>query len=273
MVGADNNNNNNNSNKEVYDGFKQYWFPFRPVASADLTLSTQRQIENLINVRFYNFVRFFGELEIKFWVLKDLENEYCKNLKQVGNEAVNKCESIQLIRIYSPHLLPIKFGFLKTATTLPKLFYYLCVLDEASKLNYLRERFDDHPNKIRNDNLNDSLRWMDYAQLKQAQLTYNLMGLEPLLFYKQFLAVGGGASNGNGSGGATGGINEDGGGNNKLSPSSISSNLAVSTSIETILFEPVLTYFPLEQTEAVTSAEQLIVAAKFNKTSKILEFI
>lgn len=190
----------------------------------------------------------------------------------MGSEAVNKCESIQLIRIYSPHLLPIKFGFLKTATTLPKLFYYLCVLDEASKLNYLRERFDDHPNKIRNDNLNDSLRWMDYAQLKQAQLTYNLMGLEPLLFYKQFLAVsgGGGASNGNGSGGATGANNnnEDGSGNSKLSPSSVSSNLAVSTSIETILFEPVLTYFPLEQTEAVTSAEQLIVAAKFNRTSR-----
>lgn len=199
-----------------------------------------------------------------------MENEYCKNLRQVGHEtSTNKCESIQLMRIYSPHLLPIKFGLLKSATSVPKLYYYLCVLDESSKLNYLRERVDDHPNKIRNDNLNEGLRWMDYAQLKQAQLTYNLMGMEPVLFYKQYL---GAASQNQATNQVANSSDEN---NSKTTTTNANNNminftngnLNISTSIETILFEPVLTYFPVEQNEAVTSPEQLIVSAKFNKSS------
>ena len=38
------------NDKDTYDGFKQYWFPFRPVAPPEQALSTQRQIENLITV-------------------------------------------------------------------------------------------------------------------------------------------------------------------------------------------------------------------------------
>lgn len=38
------------NDKDTYDAFKQYWFPFRPVAPPEQALSTQRQIENLITV-------------------------------------------------------------------------------------------------------------------------------------------------------------------------------------------------------------------------------
>lgn len=38
------------ADKDSYDSFKQYWFPFKPVASLDQSLSTQRQIENYITV-------------------------------------------------------------------------------------------------------------------------------------------------------------------------------------------------------------------------------
>ena len=188
-----------------------------------------------------------------------MENEYCKNLKLIesaqNGQSSNKCESIQLVRIYSPHLLPIKFGALKSAASISKSHYFLCVLDEKAKLNHLRERADDSPNKIRNDNLNDALRWMDYSQLKHAQYSYCLMGIEPLLLYKQYLST-------------TATTGDD-----PKTPTVTTAppqSGTISTAIESILYEPTFSYFPVDQSEASTPAEQLIVSAKFNRSSTLI---
>lgn len=120
--------------------------------------------------------------------------------------------------------------------TYPKSTYFLCVLNERCKLNYLKENLDENPNHIQNDNLNNDLVWMNYYSLKQAQRDYALMGLEPLNFYKQFLVE------------------------NK--------NFQFNSNASELFYEPCFNYFPIEQASNVTTpAELLIVSAKFNKAS------
>lgn len=102
---------------------------------------------------------------------------------QIENEAdsfCKKCESICLIRIYSTHLFPL----FNEKSNSPKLTFFLVILNKLSKLNYLNSQ---NPNEINNDNLDEKLAWMNFNELKQAQRSYKLLGLEPLHFFKKFI--------------------------------------------------------------------------------------
>lgn len=71
------------------------------------------------------------------------------------------------------------------------------------------------------------------------------MGIEPIYFYKQYL--------------------NDGSNKSGLQVNTIVA--VISNTLDAILYEPSFTYFPVDQQMATTPAEQLIVSAKFNKSS------
>lgn len=99
---------------------------------------------------------------------------------------------------------------------------------------------------------------MDYSQLKHAQYSYCLMGIEPLLFYKQYLPT-------------TATTGDD-----PKTPTATTAppqSGTISTAIESILYEPTFSYFPVDQSEASTPAEQLIVSAKFNRSSTLISYL
>lgn len=140
------------------------------------------------------------------------------------------------MRIHATNLLPI------LSNVKPKSTYFMCILNESCKLNYLKDTLEDgKPNEISNDNLNNTLKWMEFSSLRTAQKNYHLMGLEPVYVYKKYI------------------LDAESDQNNNLR-----------LLIENVFYEPKVTYFPELNGQQLSPTEQLVVSAKFNKNSKIL---
>ncbi|RNA02867.1 hypothetical protein BpHYR1_020015 [Brachionus plicatilis] len=188
----------------------QYWFPFLNFNSKE---TTGQLIERTIN---------------------EFEEEFCKNLINIETESKacpssKKCESICLIRIYSTHLLPL---YLHHKSNSPKLTFFLVILNQLSKLNHLNRQ---NPNEINNDNLDEKLMWMNLNELEQAQRSYKLLGLEPLLFFKKFI---------------------------------IESN-ELNLMVDNVFYEPKMTYFQCENQlnnkQPASLVDLMVLSAKFHK--------
>lgn len=134
-----------------------------------------------------------------------------------------------MIRIYSTHLFPL-YSFEKSNS--PKLTFFLVLLNKHSKLNHLN---CPSPNEIHNDNLDERLKWMNFKELEQAQQSYRLLGLEPVLFFKKFIIE------------------------------SSELNLMV----DNIFYEPKMTYFQCENqlvgTQSPSLIDLMVSSAKFHK--------
>lgn len=213
------------SGQNDLDNF-QYWFPFFNFDSKE---PTGQFIERTINVTLKVPVDIFFKI-----YFKEFEDKYCKNLIQIESEPdpINKkCESICLIRIYSTHLFPL-FSYDKSNS--PKLKFFLVLLNQMSKLNHLNSQ---NPNEINNDNLDEKLVWMNFNDLKQAQRSYKLLGLEPLLFFKKFI---------------------------------IESN-DLNLFVDNIFYEPKMAYFQSENQinndQSISLINLMVSSAKFHKNS------
>jgi hypothetical protein len=121
--------------------------------------------------------------------------------------------------MFSTRLLPIQKEL--------KIFYLLCVLKEQTSLSKVRPVTE--------------FKWMNHSDLKSAQINRTLLGLEPLVFYKQIkeLAIG---------------------------SNSVSEN--------NLIYEPKFIYFDTSSSNPSPSqnvAEQLVQSAKFTKKGKKIE--
>lgn len=222
----------------------QYWFPYKKSSNLE---TTYQLAEGLINVTF-----FYLSLILRFLInhlllnsKQSLEAEYCRNLKHIEHEMITndssskKCDSITLMRIYSTHLLPIATSLKSTS---PRATYFLCVLTESCKLNFLKDSLENNPNEISNDNLDKNLIWMDLNNLKLSQRNYELLGLEPILVYKKYIVEAANDQNNN--------------------------NINLLNSVDNIFYEPKMVYFQEHAlNQQLNPAEQLVLSAKFNKIS------
>lgn len=135
---------------------------------------------------------------------------------QTTDSDSNLCEKITLFRLFSTRLLPIQKEL--------KVFYLLCVLKEQSPLSKVRPVSE--------------FKWMNHTDLKSAQINKALLGLEPIVFFKQIKEL------------------------TTASNSILESN---------VIYEPKFVYFDTSSSNPSPSqsvAEQLVQSAKFTKQSK-----
>jgi hypothetical protein len=167
-----------------------------------------------------------------------------RQIESIFDSGLRKCQSIQLFRIFSTQYLPLDLQYSSTNQKAQRILYFLCVLSETSKLNYLKDNTEQNPNEIKNDTLSKTcnIQWMDHQQLVNAQKTHILMGLEPMLFFKKIV------------------IDKQ--------------QQDINLSVDQLFYEPKISYFYDVENSSSTvdlaqlpTADQLVASAKFTKNS------